>query len=225
MTADEKKLSELFERVSSEMSPYRFAHTVGVERAALRLGELYLPDDLYELRVAALLHDITKERSADEHIAICEDAGLTVTATERKAPKMFHAKTAALVIPSRYPEFATPEIISAVRYHTTGRADMSIAEKIIYLADYIDMSRQFEDCVALRNYFFDFDFENASEEEKLAHLNDTLIMSYNLTIRGLLDDGKHIDTTTFEARNYLILNIFQFFFLILCQNKFFKIMK
>ena len=83
---------------------------------------------------------------------------------------------------------------------------MSICEKIIYLADYIDMSRTFEDCVILRNYFFDFDFENADEDEKIKHLNDTLIMSYNLTIRGLLEDDKHIDKTTFEARNYLILN-------------------
>ena len=53
-----------------------------------------------------------------------------------------------------------PELVSAVRYHTTGRADMTIAEKIIYLADFIDMSRKFEDCVVLRDYFFDFDFEN-----------------------------------------------------------------
>lgn len=202
----EEMLSQLRERVKNEMGEKRYFHTLEVEKMAARLGEIYAREQIPSLRAAALLHDITKERSADEHIAICEDAGLTVTATERKAPKMFHAKTAALVIPSRYPEFATPEIISAVRYHTTGRADMSIAEKIIYLADYIDMSRQFEDCVTLRNYFFDFDFENASEEEKLAHLNDTLIMSYNLTIRGLLDDGKHIDITTFEARNYLILN-------------------
>ncbi len=202
----EEMLSQLRERVKNEMGEKRYFHTLEVEKMAARLGEIYAREQIPSLRAAALLHDITKERGADEHIAICEDAGLIVTATERKAPKMFHAKTAALVIPSRYPEFATPEIISAVRYHTTGRADMSIAEKIIYLADYIDMSRQFEDCVALRNYFFDFDFENASEEEKLAHLNDTLIMSYNLTIRGLLDDGKHIDTTTFEARNYLILN-------------------
>ena len=82
---------------------------------------------------------------------------------------------------------------------------MTIAEKIIYLADYIDMSRKFEDCVVLRNYFFDFDFDNASDKEKLEHLNDTLIMSYDLTIRGLLEDGKHINDTTFEARNFLIL--------------------
>lgn len=202
----EEMLAILREKVKNEMGDKRYFHTLEVEKMAARLGEIYAKEQIPMLRAAALLHDITKEKTADEHIAICENAGLVVSETERKAPKMFHSKTAALVIPSKYPEFATPEIISAVRYHTTGRADMTISEKIIYLADYIDMSRKFEDCVALRDYFFDFDFANASENEKIAHLNDTLIMSYNLTIRGLLDDGKHIDKTTFEARNYLILN-------------------
>lgn len=202
----EEMLAALREKVKNEMGEKRYFHTLEVEKMAARLGEIYAPQQIQMLRAAALLHDITKERSADEHIAICEEAGLTVSETERKAPKMFHAKTASLVIPQKYPEYATPEILTAVRYHTTGRDNMTIEEKIIYLADYIDMSRQFEDCVLLRNYFFDFDFDNSDEDAKISHLNDTLIMSYNLTIRGLLEDNKHIDETTFKARNYLILN-------------------
>ena len=202
----EEMLAILRENVKNEMGEKRYFHTLEVEKMAIRLGEIYAKDQIPTLRAAALLHDITKERTTEEHIAICEAAGLLVLEAERKSPKMFHSKTAALIIPEKYPEFATQEIITAVRYHTTGRADMSICEKIIYLADYIDMSRTFEDCVALRDFFFNFDFEKSSNEEKLSHLNDTLIMSYNLTIRGLLEDDKHIDKTTFEARNYLILN-------------------
>lgn len=202
----EEMLATLRENVKNEMGEKRYFHTLEVEKMAIRLGEIYASEQIPMLRAAALLHDITKERTTEEHIAICEAAGLLVLKAERKSPKMFHSKTAALIIPEKYPEFATQEIITAVRYHTTGRADMSICEKIIYLADYIDMSRTFEDCVALRDFFFNFDFEKSSNEEKLSHLNDTLIMSYNLTIRGLLEDDKHIDKTTFEARNYLILN-------------------
>ena len=202
----EEMLATLRENVKNEMGEKRYFHTLEVEKMAIRLGEIYAKDHIPMLRAAALLHDITKERTTEEHIAICEAAGLLVLKAERKSPKIFHSKTAALIIPEKYPEFATQEIITAVRYHTTGRADMSICEKIIYLADYIDMSRTFEDCVALRDFFFNFDFEKSSNEEKLSHLNDTLIMSYNLTIRGLLEDDKHIDKTTFEARNYLILN-------------------
>jgi predicted HD superfamily hydrolase involved in NAD metabolism len=201
----EEMLAALREKMKNEMGEKRYNHTLEVEKMAARLGEIYAPDKLSALRAAALLHDVTKERTVDEHIAICESAGLVVSRAELKSPKMFHAKTGALVILQKYPQFATDEIVNAVRYHTTGKADMSIMEKIIYLADYIDMSRTFEDCVALRNFFFDFDFDNASEKEKLEHLNDTLIMSYDLTIRGLLEDGKHINDTTFEARNFLIL--------------------
>ena len=201
----EEMLENLRESVKNEMGEKRYNHTLEVEKMAVRLGEIYAPDKIPTLRAAALLHDVTKERSAEEHIAICERAGLSVSVAERKSPKMFHSKTAALIIPEKYPEFAVPELVQAIKYHTTGKADMNLIEKIIYLADYIDMSRSFEDCVALRNYFFDFDFEGANEEQKLAHLRETLIKSYDYTIRGLLDDGKHINDTTFEARNFLIL--------------------
>ena len=201
----EEMLASLRERMKTEMGEKRYNHTLEVEKMAIKLGQIYAPDKIALLRAAALLHDVTKERSYDEHIAIFENAGEKVSIGEIKSPKMFHARTGALVIPQKYPEFATPEVIEAVRYHTTGRANMSIMEKIIYLADYIDMSRTFEDCVRLRDYFFDFDFENSSDEQKAQHLTDTLIMSYDLTIRGLIEDKKHINDTTFEARNYLIL--------------------
>ena len=201
----EEMLSALREKVSFEMGEKRYAHTLEVEKMAIRLGAIYAPSDIPMLRAAALLHDVTKERTAEEHIAICESFGICVTEAERRAPKMFHARTAALVIPQKYPEFASDELISAIRYHTTGRADMSIYEKIIYLADYIDMSRKYEDCVELRNYFFDFDFENASEEEKMEQLRKTLIKSYDVTIKSLLEDSKTIDPCTFEARNFLIM--------------------
>ena len=201
----EEMLVNLREKVRSEMGEKRYFHTLEVEKMASRLGEIYAPDQIPLLRAAALLHDVTKERSAEEHIAICETSGVAVSEAERKSPKMFHSQTAALIIPEKYPEFASDEVIEAVRYHTTGRADMTITEKIIYLADYIDMSRTFEDCVALREFFFDFDFELANESEKQAHLRDTLIMSYDLTIKGLLEDGKHINKNTFEARNFLVL--------------------
>lgn len=202
---DETALEQLRNAVKESMSPRRFLHTAAVEEMVVRLCQLYCPQHTMQLRAAALLHDITKDRSTEEHIAICEGAGLHVSVAERKSPKMFHAKTGALVIPQKYPQFATPEVIEAVRHHTTGRANMSVEEKIIYLADYIDMSRTFEDCVKLRQFFFDFDFENADQSAKEKHLDDTLIMSYDLTIRGLLEDRKHIDKTTFEARNFLIL--------------------
>ena len=203
----EEMLDSLRIRVGEGMSEKRYFHTLEVEKMAARLGTIYAPESIPMLRAAALLHDVTKEKSVEEHIAIFEGAGVALSDAEKKSPKMFHAQTAALVIPAEYSEFATPTLVSAVRYHTTGRADMTIEEKIIYLADYIDMSRTFSDCVELREFFLAVDFENSSEEEKIAHLNRTLIKSYDLTIHGLLEGGKLIDKTTLEARNFLILHI------------------
>lgn len=191
------------------MSEKRYRHTLEVEKMAARLGEIYVPEDVDMLRAAALLHDITKELTVEEHFKILRDHGIEVTDADRLSPKTLHARTAALVIPERYPELDIPDLISAVRYHTTGREAMTVYEKIIYLADYIDMSRTFSDCVELRNYFFSpyIDLASASEEEKMAHLDRTLILSYDMTIRGLLDGGRFISEDTFGARNYLISHI------------------
>jgi nicotinate-nucleotide adenylyltransferase len=116
-----------------------------------------------------------------------------------------HARTAAALIPEEYPEFAEQEIIDCVRWHTTGRADMTLCEKLIYLADYIDMSRTFEDCVKLREFFMLAEPEKMSREEKEAHLTRTLVRSFDMTISGLLADGLPISRDTVEARNSLIL--------------------
>lgn len=202
----EEMLTSLRDGLRTKMSEKRYFHTCEVEKMAERIGRIYLPEKVDMLRAAALLHDITKEEAPEDQIKICETFGIPVSEEDKKAPKIFHAKTAAALIPVKYPEFADDELISAVRWHTTGRAGMTLAEKIIYLADYIDMSRKFEDCVKLRDLFWSVDFSGMSKEEKDAHLRDVLIFSYDITIRGLLDDGKLIDDNTVDARNSLVLD-------------------
>ena len=107
----EEMLAALREKMKNEMGEKRYNHTLEVEKMAERLGEIYAPNMIMQLRAAALLHDVTKERSTEEHIAICESAGLEVSIGERKSPKMFHAKTGAIVIAQKYPEFASAEIV------------------------------------------------------------------------------------------------------------------
>lgn len=187
------------------MSEKRFRHTIEVEKMAVTLGEIFLPDKINLLRAAALLHDITKEYSFEMQIKLCAQYDLDIKEENYYAPKTLHAITAAACIEREYPEFASEEVIGCVRWHTTGRADMELSEKLIYLADYIDMSRDFEDCVRLRNYFFGADMTNLSHEEKLNHLDDTLIMSYNMTISGLAEGDRVISSDTVAARNALIL--------------------
>ncbi len=200
----EEMLGGLRKEISSKMSEKRLRHTLEVEKMAIRLGELYAPEKIPVLRAAALLHDITKEYSTDRQLMICAQQGLTVSRSELYAPKTFHARTAAELIPQLFPDFADEEICSCVRWHTTGRRGMTLCEQLIYLADYIDLSRTFEDCVTLRNFFFDKDLRSMDSRERVSHLRDTLILSFDMTIRALLAEGTPISEDTLEARNELI---------------------
>lgn len=200
----EKMLDALRSEIEKNMSPKRYVHTAEVEKMIERLGALYAPEILPELRAAALLHDITKEYPMDRQLLVCADCGLKISREDLLSPKTFHARTAAALIPKLYPELASETVLTAVRFHTTGRPAMSIAEKLLYLADYIDMSRTFADCVRLREYFFDKEPEKMSDDERMKHLNATLILSFDMTVKGLLEDGAVVSADTFEARNYLI---------------------
>ena len=197
-------LDALREAVRSEMSPGRFIHTAAVEKMTARLCALYCPEKEPLLRAAALLHDLTKEKKAPEQEALCASLGIALSPTDRKSPKTHHAKTAAALIFALYPDFAHEEVISAVRYHTTGRADMTLGEKIIYLADYIDESRTFPDCVTLRTCFWSAKPEDMDMEARLGLLDDVIILSFDMTIRALLAEGAPISPDTVDARNSLV---------------------
>ena len=98
-------------------------------------------------------------------------------------------------------------MLSCVRWHTTGRADMTVCEAVIYLADYIDMSRTFADCVALRNYFWDKEPQNMAERDRESHLWETLLISFDMTVKALVDEGSLISPETVDARNSIICRL------------------
>ena len=200
----EAMLAELHDAVASRMSGKRLAHTYGVERMAVRLGELYCPEAIPELRAAALLHDVTKEESLEKQLQLCRVFGIMVDAADTLAPKTFHAKTAAALIARDFPAFASPVVVEAVRWHTTGHEGMTLTEKLIYLADYIDDTRTFPDCVTLREVFWCRNPEKLNREGRDAHLRDVMILSYDMTIRNLLMEGTPVCRDTFLARNELI---------------------
>ena len=203
----EKALDLLRERVKSQMSPKRFLHTAAVEKMTERLCELYCPQDMLLMRAAALLHDVTKEKTTEEQVALCRLYGLPVTDGDLLAPKTFHARTAAAMIPREFSEFAHPTIMDAVRWHTTGRADMTLTEKILYLADYIDDTRKFENCVLLRGFFWNAEPQKMDRIGRENLLRDTLILSYRMTVEDLLVEGTPVAIDTIEARNQLLLEV------------------
>ena len=188
----EEKLTALRADVEKQLSPYRMKHTLGVEEMAARLAVLYCPEKEGLLRAAALLHDVTKEFTDAEQLQIFADHGVTLRPDEQASPKVFHAMTAALIIPERYPDLADAELLSAVRWHTTGRAGMTLCEALLYLADIIEEGRDFADCIALRHAFFDPVPEKMDTKARLRHLRDVLRLSYENLIPKLQARGSAV---------------------------------
>ena len=201
----EKMLDTLREKMKGSISEKRFVHTAAVEEMVARLCALYCPEHTLQLRAAALLHDLTKELTPEAQQALCEAYDIPVDDLQRLSPKTYHAKTAAARIVRDFPEFADPIIIDAVRWHTTGRAGMTLTEKLLYLADYIDDSRTFSSCVLLRRYFFGAEPELMTKEERERHLRATLLLSFEHTLKDLVSEGAPIDEDTIRARNALLI--------------------
>lgn len=203
----EKKIEALRASVTSRLGEFRANHVLSTEGEAARIAAVYLPDDEEKVRISALLHDITKEYTKEQQLAVFTDFGVEVDAVMRMSPKVFHAHTAALLIPREYPEFADPAVLSAVDKHTTGSADMSLMDCIIYLADYIEPTRKFEDCKKLRAYFWDGIHAGNTEAENLTHLYRTMVLSFDLTMGNLIDEGCVIAPETVAARNAFLVKL------------------
>lgn len=201
----ERELAALRESILTRMSPKRYYHTAAVEDMVTRLATLYCPEETPALRAAALLHDVTKELDVPTQIRLLREAGERVEDRDRFSHKTLHARTAVLLIPKEYPSFSCETVLDAVRWHTTGRAGMTLPEKLLYLADYIDDSRRFPDCVGLRAHFWDANPERMTMEERLVHLRSTLILSFDLTMMSLLSEGALVAPDTALARNELVL--------------------
>ena len=200
----EEALCELRAEIKSKMSEKRFSHTLGVERKVVELCGLYAPEKTGMLRAAALLHDVTKEIKTPEQIALCEKYGVVYDSDVLAAPKLFHSITAAAIIPHKFPRFAVPELIRAVSVHTGGAEDMNICDKILYLADYIEDTRTFEDCVELRRQF-DCGVAKAKNAEELEDVLDrTMLTSFDMTIKDLISEERPVAAVTVRSRNAML---------------------
>lgn len=209
ITVTEEMLENLREAVKAYQTGKRYNHTLAVEREAKALGELFLPLDVQRLRAAALLHDITKVYDAEKQLKMCEEFGIMIRGEDSASPKLFHAKTGAALAKKDFPDYCDDDIVSAVRWHTTARADMSVFEMLVYLADYIEDTRTFEDCVKLRKMFYDGIEAAKDVPERLSVLRKTMITSLDMTIKCLIEEGAPVDRDTVEARNWFILNEIQ----------------
>ena len=141
------ELSWLRGKVLPYIDKGRIAHVTGCETEAVRLAARWGEDG--ELAAeAGILHDITKRCGGEEQLNLCRKYGIINDAAERALPRLLHAKTGAAMARELFG--AGDEVCGAIRWHTTGKPGMSMFEKIIYLADYIEPTRDFDGIDALR---------------------------------------------------------------------------
>lgn len=139
------EIDALRDAVRGRMSEKRFSHTLGVEKLAAHLGELVCPERVFELRCASLLHDIAKELPEAETLRLLSGVR-GITDEDMKSHSVFHAFVGPEVIKRDFPEYATPDILSAVFNHTTGAADMSLFDEIIFISDFAEEGRSYPAC-------------------------------------------------------------------------------
>ena len=194
-------LRELRERIKPYLKEKRYSHTLEEEEEAARIGAVYLPHKIRKLRISALLHDITKRAPLEKQLQYCEEFGIMLSAGDAASPKVFHAITAAALARRDFADTVDEEIISGIRWHTTGCDRMSLFSAIVYLADYIEPSRTFHDCVTLRDYFWGEMPDGEDPLGQTVHFFFFLVLSFDLTIQNLIRDGEPICSDTVLARN------------------------
>ena len=180
-------LSQLRPVALSYLKHRRIPHVLGTEQEAIRLAERY-GADVEKARVAALLHDCTKKLDMPTQLALCGQYGIALDELEQKALKLLHSKTGAAI--ARDVFGVDDEVYSAIWYHTTGHADMTTLEKIIYLADYIEPSRDFPGVDTLRKVCYE-------------DLDKGLLLGLEMTIEEMTAMGNPVHRATVEARDWL----------------------
>ncbi len=214
---DEKMLDALREEIYRRQSEKRFAHTLGVEKTAARLGELFMPDDVMRLRAAALLHDVTKEISCEKQLQIlleCDTISDGCTKVHENALKMhayelygteplWHSVTASKILAREFTEYTDPGICDMVRWHTTGRAGMTVGELIVCLSDFIEPTRKYSNSSELREMLKAGLDSAKSFDEKLRALIDVSCEMLSRTVNILTSEGREVSHESIEALNWL----------------------
>ena len=178
------------EILKKRLNEKRYYHSLCVADEAKRLAEKY-GGDTEKAYLAGLLHDITKNAPKAEHLKIFSDFGIIPNEIERGAEKLWHAMSGAA-----YAEhilgIKDPEIIDAIRYHTTAKAGMSLLAKILYLADFTSADRDYDDVEVIRKYV------NES-------LQKAFVYALQYSIKDLVEQARAVHLDTVAAYNQAVL--------------------
>lgn len=200
MMISEETLKQLREALSSYMSPPRREHSLSVEKECAVIGKVcrMTEEEISMLRVSALLHDLTRELPLEKQLALFEKSNTPLPADGILSTAVLHQFTSPMVISSDFPAFDLPEITQPIASHTTGKKEMSLPAKILFLADIIEPKRLHRFCRETRKKFY----EHLGEENLI---DSTLLACLGDTITHLIVKGDRVSVQTLEAYNYYSL--------------------
>ena len=172
----------------SMLCPLRIPHVDACETEALRLAERWSVDR-DDAREAAILHDITKKLDFSQNMCIIAEHGVIIEKLGHHEEKLLHSITGALLAQSEFG--VSDNVANAIKWHTTGRAGMTMLEKVIYIADYIESTRDFPGVDFLRRVAYE-------------SIDEAMIIGLEMTISDLKSRGISPNKSTYEALNDLV---------------------
>lgn len=178
---------ELREESLSLHKEKRKPHVIGCSETARELAELWGADPVLAER-AGILHDITKALDKEAHLALCKKYETALRPFEIENDKLLHSKSGAAVAGGVFGE--CPEVVSAIFWHTTGKADMTKLEKIIYLADYMEPNRDFEGVEKLRALAY-------------SDLDRAMLHAFKISVENLEERGRGVDVYSRQALTFM----------------------
>lgn len=181
-------IEDIQEKLRKKLKGSRYLHTLGVEYTSVCLAMKY-GENLETAELSGLLHDCAKELPEKKLIQICRDHGERISKMEYQNPFLLHGKAGACLARDKF-GIDDANILNAIRYHTTGRPGMTLVEKIVFVADYIEPNRKKAD--------------NLTELRRMAfeNLDETVLRILEQTLDYLIRTGKEIDRHTVITRDY-----------------------
>lgn len=187
-----KNIEEIKDKLLEDIGEKRLLHSIRVAETAIELGEKF-PLDREKIFIAGLLHDCGKLKDSDNLLKYADNFGIILDDMFLYNRQLIHADLGAQMAKKIY-EVEDEEILNAIKYHTTGKENMTTLEKLIFITDYIEPMRNFKGVEKVR--------ELAQKD-----LNMAIILSMEQNIKFLIDKGKLIHINTVKGLNYLRLEI------------------
>jgi len=176
--------------LNKSLDKKRYEHTIGVAYTAVALAMCYKMD-LETAYLAGLLHDCAKCMPNEEKLEYCFENDIPVSVYEKKNPALLHGKIGSHIAAKKY-HIKDFDILNAISYHTTGRPNMSMLEKIVYIADYIEPLREHDsDLPIIRSLAF-------------TDINEAMALILKNTLKHLSDSNKQTDPLTSQTYDFYI---------------------